>query len=194
VYFSGRAEKALRAYLEGRTEGWLFCPERKHSGGIGLAQPNRSISTMYWRAFWTEYDAIGKGWPRWRWLGKKEEMSHVQALAALKKLLRGKNPSPPVSDQPLSVRELSKIIKSIGVRAGIRTHVHKLRHSYATEMLNSGADLRSIQELMGHQHLQTTARYLHSSPADLIKTYRKFFEGEEGNGETKESLHAGSGR
>lgn len=181
VYFGRGAEKALRAYLQGRTEGWLFRPERERTKhGISLGQPNRSIPTMYWRAFWTEYDAHGKCLPRWQWLRKKEEMTHIRALATLRKLTKGKNLSPPVSDRPLSVRELSRIIKSIGIRAGLKTHVHKLRHSFATAMLNDGTGIRDLQEFLGHANISTTARYLHSSPADLIKTYRKYFEGEKG--------------
>jgi integrase/recombinase XerC len=85
----------------------------------------------------------------------------------------------PNPTKPIGVRHLARIITEVGARVGIKTHPHQWRHSVATCLLNSGADLRSIQELMGHQHLQTTARYLHSSPADLVKTYRKYFEGDE---------------
>lgn len=64
-------------------------------------------------------------------------------------------------------------LKTYRRRAGIRKHVtaHSFRHTLASEMLKAGADLRHIQEMLGHENLTTTQRYLHIVKADLKKVH-----------------------
>lgn len=75
-------------------------------------------------------------------------------------------------DMPITVRAVQKMIRQYADRAGLNpdTTVHSLRHSYATHLLDAGTDLRTIQVLLGHRSIQTTARYMHVSSKRIAGT------------------------
>jgi len=75
-------------------------------------------------------------------------------------------------DRPITAGTVGRLCKQIGERAGLRKEVtpHTLRHSYGTHLLDAGTDLRTIQILLGHRNIKTTALYTHVSQAKLEST------------------------
>ena len=86
---------------------------------------------------------------------------------------------PKKASRRLTTRSIENIIKKYTIKAGlpITTTVHTLRHSFATDLLTQGVDLRIIQEFLGHKNISTTQIYTHMTNKHLREIHRKFHGG-----------------
>jgi integrase/recombinase XerC len=106
-----------------------------------------------------------------------------KAINAIKYFLEKRNELTPKVDYlfinsrggRLSVRSIARIVKKYANLSGIPKNIspHVLRHTFATHLLGSGADLRAIQEMLGHKSLSTTQRYTHASIEKIMEVYDK---------------------
>lgn len=75
--------------------------------------------------------------------------------------------------KPITRQEVWNRLKIYSEKSGVNLHVHTLRHSFASQLLRNGADLRSVQELLGHSDIRTTEIYTHVNTDDLLEAFRK---------------------
>ena len=124
-------------------------------------------------------------WIRVRGKGRKERQVPfgTKAAAALERYVERRQPADP-ADRALLLNHTGKRLSDRGARGIVKfyaamisgdsaIHPHSFRHAYATHMLADGADLRAIQELLGHAQLSTTQKYTQVSLADLMAVYDK---------------------
>jgi site-specific recombinase XerD len=107
-------------------------------------------------------------------------LDHLQPLF-IRNHRKAVNELPPGESYRLSRISIYNIVKKYALAAGIVTNPspHTLRHSFATDLLRSGADLRSVQELLGHKDLSTTQIYTHVTNPQLKEVHKKFHRGGE---------------
>jgi len=81
-------------------------------------------------------------------------------------------------DTPLTPRSMQRIVAKYARMAGITKSVtpHTLRHSYATDLLQNGADIRSVQAMLGHSSITTTQIYTHVTDKELLHIHKKFHD------------------
>jgi len=176
-----KAIDALRNYLKGRARGSVFIEEEQmvcaQRGGLQLQDGKN------WVVFWREYEERPGGSVRWKLRGKTfgtiadfptRGLARVGAakFLASRKVL-GSRPHPRTalrSGHAIDTKQVCRILAVAAKRAGLRhVHPHMLRHTFATHLLDNGADLISIKELLGHSSVSTTQIYTHVSFRHLQK-------------------------
>lgn len=128
---------------------------------------------------------LSEGWALIRGKGRKERQVPLgsKAAAALARYLGERVPASP-EETAVFLNHRGRRLTDRGARGIVKLystllagdpslHPHSFRHAYATHLLNAGADLRAIQELLGHARLSTTQKYTHVSLQDLMAVYDK---------------------
>jgi site-specific recombinase XerD len=164
--FGRPAAALLRDYLGDRTTGRLFLQHPLHQRG--------GVSRDRWGTWWGMWREGGK--LRSVRLGDFEIPNKERARLALDDFLADKLPETAPDTKPLGRKGVYRVIIAAAKRASIKgVHPHVPRHSCATHCLNRGMDVRFVQEMLGHESLTTTAKYLHVSTANLVDVHAKFF-------------------
>jgi integrase/recombinase XerC len=190
-----RIERTLPTYLERRETDELFgiAEQRAGAGGFREARDLAMLEMFYSTgmrlselAGLNDHDVdLVSDLVKVRGKGKKERIIPVgsRANAAVRSYLRLRD-TMRVAGKALFVNQRGKRITPRGIQLamkrlfdtlarGTNLHVHALRHSFATHLLDAGADLRAVQELLGHASLGTTQVYTHTSVERLKTVYRQ---------------------
>lgn len=157
--------------------------ETMYSAGLRVAELV-SLDVSSWERDSDILRVIGKG--------RKERITPLgrYAVKAIDQWLAVREPAPDVDalflnrfGKRLTTRSIGRMLEKYLLETGLDRHVspHTLRHSFATHMLDGGADLRSVQELLGHKSLTTTQIYTHVSTRRLHETYEKAHPHSAGN-------------
>lgn len=106
---------------------------------------------------------------------RKSKIS-LKNLDDAKNIKKGEKNDKDAGDVPLTSRSIQRIVKRLAIKAGISKKVtpHTLRHCFATDLLGNGADIRSVQMLLGHANIGTTQIYTHVTDSELKRVYKQF--------------------
>lgn len=108
-----------------------------------------------------------------------ESMGFLNEYLAIRNRLFG-NPRGPLfvnkRGEGISIKGIYNLVMKRAAAAGLSHKItpHTLRHSFATEILNQGADIRAVQEMLGHKSISTTQKYTHTTKERLKKVYNKY--------------------
>jgi site-specific recombinase XerD len=168
VYFGPPASRAIKRHIGKQKEGFLFRVQyRQQKGHI---HPTNTT----WVGHYSIYKE-GSRIKKCKYLGMLNKMTRSQAEVKLRQHLKGVDLTRPVPDKPICQHTAWKILTAAARRVGLRfLPARMLRHSFATHLWENGADLRVIQELLGHSFLTCTEIYVRISNRAVANTYKRF--------------------
>jgi integrase/recombinase XerC len=184
-------DRTLPAYLDRKETEALFENAEKRANAGGFAETrDLAMLEMFYSTGMRLSELVGLNdadvdlvtdQVKLRGKGKKERIVPIgsRANAALRRYLSVRAESRALfvnrRGKRLTPRGVQLVMKRLfeTIAVGTNLHVHTLRHSFATHLLDAGADLRSVQELLGHASLGTTQVYTHTSVERLKKVYHQ---------------------
>jgi site-specific recombinase XerD len=168
VFFGPRAGRLLKAHLRNRRKGPLFQPFQPRQ--VGCVHRSGNV----WTAHWKDYSrGTVHAYKTSTYLGKN--LTRSQAWKRFKRMIPRWRLKCEPQKRHLRTPAVSRVLLGASQKAGLgRITAHMIRHSFATHLLHRGADIRHIQELLGHSSLITTQVYAHVAPTDLQSIHRRF--------------------
>ena len=169
VLFPRAIKGLLRRYIGKRRSGYLFVcrsfPRKLHL----MHEPNGA-----WRSYFYKYDPTIKRSVRVYWRApKKDRLTYNQALSRLKRRIPYPVPEMLIGRKPLGTTTVRYIVMRVGLKVGIQVNPQLIRHTFATHLLDHGADIRMIQKMLGHISVATTQTYTHVSMKQVQRVLDK---------------------
>jgi integrase/recombinase XerC len=169
VLFPRATAAFLRKYIGKRTSGYLFStralPQKLHL----IHNPNGS-----WRMHYYKYNPQTQRSDRiCIYVPKKLNLVREQAFRRIRRKIPRPCPAGPIGQKPLASTTVRYIVMRVGLRAGLYVNPQLIRHTFATHLLDHGADIRMIQEMLGHASVRTTQAYTHVSMKQVQKVLDK---------------------
>lgn len=167
VVFGDKAAEAVKNYMGDRSSGYLFQSSHMQMGSVHASYDGKWLGAVNVRC---DTRPSGRRHVRFH-LGPRSEVSFAEAWVLFKNRMRNLDLVRPKTT-PMTTGAVRRILNELARRAAIkRITPHQIRHCFATHMMEGGANLRQIQELMGHAFLTSTQIYTHISRRKMIQVF-----------------------
>jgi site-specific recombinase XerD len=167
LMFTRTAGRALRTYIGRRESGFVFIEQKP----LQKIRPVR-CPRGGWYCRWKVYDEVGNYLlTKAAYISPRKRVKYREAITQFSNLAKDDKLLRPLGVRPLSQSVIQKAVHKIGLRVGVRITPYSFRHTFATHLLDNGADLRVIQELLGHRSIRSTEVYTHVSKKQLQRTF-----------------------